>query len=88
MSDAGEVAWCGWRRKEHTHDAWERFPAADAATKADCYTRLMEGSELAAHEGQWEYQILPAGHVPTSRRSSFTREQEQRYRHRMLRPGS
>lgn len=72
-----ESLWCGWRRKKGTDGPWEHFAAADRPTRGQCYQALMDGSELSAHEGQYEYFILPAGQKP----------KVQQYRDRMLRPG-
>lgn len=68
--------WWGWRRKADSRDPWEHFPDADRATKGECFQALMDLSELSAHEGQYEYVILPAGQRPKTNR----------YRDRMLRP--
>lgn len=58
--------WWGWRRLKgrHGYAAWEHFAEADAPTQGECYQRLMDRSELAAHDGQYEYMILPAKEVP------------------------
>jgi hypothetical protein len=76
-----DVHYWGWRRRRNTREPWEHFGAADAETQARCYVALMDLSELSAHEGEYEYLVLPAGVTPPPARNPQT------YRDRMLRPG-
>lgn len=71
------LPWRGWRRRRGSAERWEHFPAADALTRGDCYVRLMDLSELSAHEGQYEYAITRHDERPPV----------QDYRTRELRPG-
>ncbi len=75
---APPAMWWGWRRKKGAVAPLEHVLGADAATKGQCYQKLMELSELVGttESVQWEFVIAPAGERPKA----------PAYSHRMLRP--
>ncbi len=59
------LAWCGWRRKKGSDDAWQQVADSTRPTKGGCYEELMRLSELVGMEPIiWEYAIMPDGEKP------------------------
>ncbi len=64
------LAWCGWRRKKGSDDAWELVAATTRPTKGECYEKLMALSELVGMDAIiWEYAIQPEGLKPGERKT-------------------
>lgn len=57
--------WWGWRRPRGARSApWERVKEADADRWGECYTMLMELSELRTGHGDYEYWLGGEGQAP------------------------
>jgi hypothetical protein len=80
MSQA--ASYHGWRRLRGRTLDWQRVAAAEAASMGECYSRLLQATELFSSCSQWtwEYLVLPAGVEPA------VYDAPRYYRQRMLRP--